>query len=162
MFYRILIYIVTLTTLLFSATQLTSPEKTVELLEEIKDDAIIFGSGSKEIHSFIDPKCSMSKRYLQHLFKNSSRLFKRYKIYIYLYELKRKKTGNIIRNVLDSDYPDTLLKAVMVDKTTPMNELDIDDIWDDELEERLERIESTAKMIGVYKRPYIITNGKGK
>ena len=61
-----------LMTSLFAAPQVTAPEvkqllsseQTNTLLEIIKEDAIVLGSGEKEVHVFIDPLCKMSQRYL--------------------------------------------------------------------------------------------------
>jgi hypothetical protein len=146
---------------LLAREQATSPKETIELLENIKDYAIVLGEGKKEIHSFIDPKCSMSQRYLQYLYKRKGKMFKRYKIYLYLYELKRKKSRNIIRNIFDSEYPNILLKAFMVSHLSGLEYLE-EDIYDSDIESQVEAIEEVAREIGVYKRPYIITNGQGK
>jgi|GEM_PF-4390764 hypothetical protein len=48
----------------------------------------------------------------------------------------------------------------MVDCTTQLAELD-SEVEDQEIDERVARISTVAEKIGVYKRPYIITNGKG-
>jgi hypothetical protein len=159
--YQILVFLLIFTTFqLFGRGQNTSPVETIELLEEIKEHAIVIGNGTKEVHSFIDPKCSMSQRYLAYLYKRGKKMFKRYTIYLYLYELKRKKSGKIIRNIFDSEYPATLLKAFMVSK---IPELDLDEeIDDNEIEYRIDEIRDVAERIGVYKRPYIIVNGRGK
>jgi hypothetical protein len=155
-------FIFLLTTLhILGHEQLTSPEETNELLEEIKDYAIILGEGEKEVHSFIDPKCSMSQRYLQYLFKREKQMFGRYKIYLYLYELKRKNSKNIIRNIFDSEYPNILLKAFMVSKLSGLEYLE-EELDDPDIDSQIEAIEEVAREIGVYKRPYIITNGRGK
>jgi hypothetical protein len=156
-----ILIILTTSSLEAKQKQKTSPRETLKLLNEIKEDAIVFGKGRKEIHSFIDPKCSMSQRYLQFIFKKKRKLFKRYTIYLYLYELKRKNSGNMIRNIFDSDYPETLLKSIMVNNYIPFEEIE-EELDDDDIEERVFRIEEVAEQIGVYKRPYIITNGRGK
>lgn len=162
MLFKILFPLLLFSIVLYSAPkQLTTPKETLLLLEELKDDAIVFGNGKKEIHSFIDPKCSVSQRYLKHLIRKKKKLFKRYKIYLYLYELKRKKSANIIQNIFDSDFPDILLKAIMVDKNIKLSEFD-EDLDDEDINSKMERINQVAKKIGVYKRPYIITNGRGK
>jgi len=162
MLHKILFQILIFSIFLYSyPKQLTSKKETVQLLNSIKDYAIVLGDGKKEIHSFIDPKCSVSQRYMKHLFKKKKKLFKRYKIYLYLYELKRKKSANIIQNIFDSDFPEILLKAIMVDKNIPLNELD-EDLDDEDIDMQIDKIEKVAKKIGVYKRPYIITNGRGK
>ncbi|EJF07723.1 hypothetical protein ThvES_00001990 [Thiovulum sp. ES] len=155
-------FIFLLTTLqILGHEQLTSPEETNELLQEIKEYAIVLGDGEKEVHSFIDPKCSMSQRYLQYLFKREKQMFGRYKIYLYLYELKRKNSKNIIRNIFDSEYPNILLKAFMVSKLSGLEYLE-EELDDPDIDSQIEAIEEVAREIGVYKRPYIITNGRGK
>lgn len=162
MLYKNLLLLIIASISLFSSPkQLTTPKETILLLEKLKSDAIIFGNGKIEIHSFIDPKCSVSQRYLKHILRKKRKMFKRYKIYFYLYELKRKRTANIIQNIFDSEFPDLLMKSVMIDKDISFSQIN-EDLDDDDIYERMRRIENVAKKIGVYKRPYIISNGKGK
>jgi len=139
--------------------QLTSPKETIKLLETIKSEAIVFGNGKREIHSFIDPLCSMSRKYLKFLFKNQKRMFKKYRIHLYLYELKRKNSKNIIRNIYDSEeYAGLMLKEIMLNNA----KIDSYEINDDFIEDKIEKIEEVAKKIGVFKRPFIIANGRGR
>ncbi len=140
--------------------QITSPTETLTLLETIKKDAIVIGNGTKEFHSFIDPLCSLSQKYVEYLYQGGEKFFSRYKIYLYLYELKRKNSANIIKNILESQFPETTLKALMVDGTVQSTELN-SEVDEFEIEERVSRISTIAEKIGVYKRPFIITNGKG-
>ncbi len=136
--------------------QLLSPSETMKVLETIKGTAIVFGEGDKEIHTFIDPYCSMSQRYLSFIFKKKDVMFKRYKIYLYLYELPRKKSQEMIKTILSSEYQNIALKQVMIEK----EKLDLDD--DGDAEEIMEEISEAAEKIGVFKRPYILINGKAK
>lgn len=136
--------------------QLLSPEETLVLLEDIKESAIVFGEGDKEIHTFIDPYCSMSQRYLRFIFERKEVMFKKYKIYLYLYELPRKRSKEAIRTILSSDYQQIMLKQIMLDHADvpPEDNGDADDI--------MEEISDVAEQIGVFKRPYILINGKVK
>jgi hypothetical protein len=139
--------------------QLTSPKETLKLLETIKSEAIVFGEGKREIHSFVDPLCSMSRRYMKFLFKNKKRMFKKYKVYLYLYELKRKNSKNIIKNIYDSEeYAGLMLKEIMLNNA----KIDLYEIDDDFIEDKITKIEKVAKKIGVFKRPFIIANGRGR
>jgi hypothetical protein len=141
-----------------SAHQLTSPEETLVLLEEIKGEAIVIGSGPKEVHSFIDPYCSMSALYIQHLLKNQERMRDKYTVYLYLYELKRKNSVAMIENIYDAEDKLALIKQVMVEKQT----MQVERIGDVDIDEKIAHIAKVAQKIGVFKRPYIITNGKGQ
>jgi len=136
--------------------QLLSPEATLQVIDSIKGTAIVFGEGDKEIHTFIDPYCSMSQRYLSFIFKKKKVMFKKYKIYLYLYELPRKKSKEIIKTILSSEYKKIMLKQVMLDKAN----VDLEDNGD--VDEIIEEINEAAEKIGVYKRPYILINGKVK
>ena len=136
--------------------QLLSPAETLEVVESIKSTAIVFGEGDKEIHTFIDPYCSMSQHYLNFIFKKKKVMFKKYKIYLYLYELPRKKSKDVIKTILSSDYPKIMLKQVMIEQ----EDVDLED--DGDAEEIMEEISEAAEKIGVFKRPYILINGKVK
>lgn len=138
-------------------TQLLSPADSLVLLETIKKDAIIFGDGEKEVHTFIDPLCSMSQLYLKFLFEKSDVMFKKYKIYLYLYELESKNSKQTINTILSSEYKNTMLKSVMINK----EEIILEDL-NDETAEHIDKIAEVAKKIGVFKRPYIMINGKVK
>jgi hypothetical protein len=151
-----------LVSILFAAPpkqkQLTSPEETLKLLEPLKAYAVIIGTGKEEIHTFIDPLCSMSRRYLKFVFKNKRKMFDRYTIYLYLYELKRKNSTQYIKTILDSELAPIMLKSIMVNN----EEIILEEVDDEEIDMALSQIDQTAKKIGVYKRPYIIVGGKAK
>jgi hypothetical protein len=137
--------------------QLLSPSDSLALLETIKANAIVFGEGDKEVHTFIDPLCSMSQLYLQFLFEKSDVMFKNYKIYLYLYELEGKHSEQTINTILSSPYKNTILKSVMLNK----EEIILESI-DDDTAENVHKIAEVAKKIGVFKRPYIMINGTVK
>ncbi len=138
--------------------QLTSPEETLALLEGIKGEAIVIGSGPKEVHSFIDPYCSMSQLYIQQLFKNRSQMAAKYTVYIYLYELKRKNSAAMIENIYDAKDKVYMITQVMVEKQA----MEVERLEDSDINEKIEKISKVAQKIGVFKRPFIITNGKAQ
>ncbi len=136
--------------------QLLSPEATLKLLEPLKPYAIVIGSGPKEVHSFIDPYCSLSQEYLGFLYARHGAMLQKYTIYLYLYELPRKHSAKIIETLLDSDMQETMLRAVMLQHETMI------ETGDGNSSEAVEMIAQAAEKIGVNKRPYIIINGKVK
>ncbi len=138
--------------------QLVTPDAALVLLETIKDKAIVLGSGDKEIHSFIDPLCRMSQRYLTLLYKRNKELFSDYTIYLYLHEIKSKKSKKHILNIMDAESEERMLRAIMLGK----EEFVLMDIEDEQTQKSFDEIADVAKKIGVFKRPYIMINGKAK
>lgn len=140
-------------------TQALPPEAVKEVLGSIRDTAIVYGNGPKEIHSFIDPKCEMSRRYMHFVMENKAMLG-RYTYYFYLLELPRLDSAGYIGYIFDASSPEKLLLSVMLDDYKPERAEGY--IPGDAAEERIEEIMEAAERIGVYKRPYIIYNGKAK
>ena len=138
--------------------QLVAPDVAIELLETIKNNAIVLGSGKIEIHTFIDPLCSMSQRYLKLLYKRNKNIFSKYTIYLYLHEIKSKKTKKHILNIMSAESSERMLRAIMLGK----EEFDLKDIQDEKSKNTFNKIADIAKKIGVYKRPYIMINGRAK
>jgi len=136
--------------------QLLTPEQTINELKKIKAKAISFGSGKNEIHTFIDPHCELSQRYLAFVFKKKEQMFAKYTFYFYLNELKGKDSAEIILSILSAPYPAIALKTIMLQHG------DINIQEDDNTQDIVDEIEESAKLIGVFKRPYIIINGKVK
>ena len=138
--------------------QLVSPKVAMELLQTIKGDAIVLGSGSQEIHSFIDPLCMMSQLYLALIYKHNKKLFAKYTIYLYLHEIKSKKSKKHILNIMSAAIQEKALLAIMLDK----KEMDLKDVDDEKSDKAFDRIADVARRVGVNKRPYIMINGKAK
>lgn len=134
--------------------QTLSPQDTLEELSHLKRYAIVIGTGPKEVHTFIDPYCSFSQKYLEYLYEHDGAMLKKYTVYLYLYELKRKNSAEAINAILNSQYRESLLKQVM------LNHDEVSFQSDDGNEKTLEAIKVSAEKIGVFKRPYIIINGK--
>lgn len=137
-------------------SQLLSPSETIEVLNKLKPHAIVFGNGPSEIHTFIDPYCELSQRYLSFIFDKQDRMFSKYTFYFYLYELKGKNSSQIITTILSSKFKEISLKAVM------LSHEDIPAEDSGETQKVIDTISKAANSIGVFKRPYIIINGKVK
>ncbi len=138
--------------------QLTTPSTTIKLLETIKGNAIVLGSGEKEIHTFIDPLCRMSQRYLALIYKNNNKIFSKYTIYLYLHEIKSKKSKKHILNIMGAESNERMLRAIMLKK----EKYNLVDIGDEKNKKTFSKIADIGNKIGVNKRPYIIINGKVK
>jgi len=136
--------------------QLLSPTETLEVLETLKPHAIVFGEGKSEIHTFIDPYCEMSQRYLAFVFEQKERMFSKYKFYFYLYELNGKNSSHVITSLLSSELKEIALKSVMLSH----EEIPVED--NGEVQKTIYTISQAAHKIGVFKRPYILINGKVK
>ena len=156
----IIVYLITLTCLIASPKekQLVSPEVASELLETIKTDAIILGSGKIEVHTFIDPLCKMSQRYLALLYKRNYDIFSKYTIYLYLHEIKSKKSKKHILSIMNTKSSERMLNIIMLDKD--MSQLT--SRYSGKSRRTFQDIADVAKKIGVYKRPYIMIDGKVK
>lgn len=131
-----------------------TPSEIMENMEHIKKYAVVLGEGEKEIHTFIDPNGSLSQRYLQIIFKQKKVMFKKYRIYLYLLALPRQGSDGLIKTILSADDSLAALKSVMIDKERLVKKESRD------AQRAVSEISDTASRIGVYKRPYIIINGK--
>ena len=122
------------------------------ILNKIKPYAITYGEGSKEVHVFVDPMCTLSKEYMKWVTSND-RLKKRYTYYIYMYKLKKYDSMNLMRYIYGQEYQFNVLKQVMVENNLP----DTSKIKPDSaIEKEIADIAAAAKAIDVYKRPYFI------
>lgn len=158
---RTILLLFSLTLLLFAdpaKKQLLSPQETLNVLDGLDRDAIVIGHGKKVVHAFIDPLCPLSQMYMRHLYEHRDRMFEKYSIHLYLLELHGKHSGGLIRNILASDRPEEILKCVMVNHDPYVPE----PVKSAPVEETVQEITRAAEKIGVYKRPYIIINGKAK
>ena len=156
----IIIYLISLTYLIAAPKekQLVSPAVALELLETIKTDAIVLGNGKIEVHTFIDPLCKMSQRYLALVHKHNYEMFSQYTIYLYMHELKSKKSKKHILSIMNAKSSERMLNTIMLEKD--MSQLT--SMYSGESRRSFQEIANVAKKIGVYKRPYIMINGKIK
>jgi hypothetical protein len=135
--------------------QLLEPLETIKLLEEHQEYAIGIGDGETKVFAFIDPKCSMSQMYLKKLYDQDSRMLKNYTVYLFLLHLDGKNSEEDIETILTTEMPELSLRVLML-----QNQAILHEAADDAILEKIEIIEEIAKKIGVYKRPYIIVEGK--
>jgi len=136
------------------ARQLLDANKTKYLVEAAEGDAIILGHGKKKIYAFIDPYCPVSQAYIKSLYKSEKRMFPKYSTYLFLFELPRKHSADMISTIYTSKNPQQMIKSIMV------NGEKLPEIPVKETDEKVKRIYKLAKKIGVHKRPYIVINGK--
>ncbi len=136
--------------------QLLSSAETLAVIEKIKPYGISFGNGKREVHVFIDPYCSVSQYYLSTIFEKRERNFKKSTYYFYLYELKSKDSKEIIEEILNADNKEQALKAVMLDNDIFFLEGE----EESDVKDEISAIAEAAQKIGVYKRPYVLINGK--
>ncbi len=156
----IIIYLISLTLLIAAPKekQLVSPAVAIELLETIRTDAIVLGNGKIEVHTFIDPLCKMSQRYLALLYKRNYEMFSQYTIYLYMHEIKSKKSKKHILTIMNAKSSERMLNTIMLEKDMTQ----LTSRYSGKSRRTFEEIANVAKKIGVYKRPYIMINGKVK
>jgi hypothetical protein len=156
----IIIYLISVTCLIASPKekQLVSPAVAIELLETIKTDAIVLGNGKIEVHTFIDPLCKMSQRYLALLYKRNYEMFSQYTIYLYMHEIKSKKSKKHILTIMNAKSSERMLNTIMLEKDISQ----LTSRYSGKSRRTFEEMANVAKKIGVYKRPYIMINGKVK
>jgi hypothetical protein len=156
----IIIYLISVTYLIASPKekQLVSPAVAIELLETIKTDAIVLGNGKIEVHTFIDPLCKMSQRYLALLYKRNYEMFSQYTIYLYMHEIKSKKSKKHILTIMNAKSSERMLNTIMLEKDISQ----LTSRYSGKSRRTFEEMANVAKKIGVYKRPYIMINGKVK
>ena len=138
--------------------QLVSPEVAIKLLETIKEDAIVLGTGDIEIHTFIDPLCKMSQRYLALIYKRNYEIFSKYTIYLYMHEIKSKESKKHILSIMDATSSERMLTSIMLKKDISQ----LNPRYSGENLRTFNKIADVAEKIGVYKRPYTMINGKVK
>jgi len=152
---KYLVLIILLQLSLFAeARQLLDVNETRHLVEFAEGDAIILGSGKKKIYAFIDPYCKVSQAYIKSLYKSEKRMFPKYSTYLFLFELPRKHSADMISTIYKSKNPQQMIKSIMV------NGKKLPEIPTKQTDAKVQRIYKLAKKIGVHKRPYIVINGK--
>jgi len=118
------------------------------LFQSIEDDAIILGSGEKQIFVFIDPLCPFSCKFIKMVSKRKKMLSK-YQYHLFLYPIPRLKSDDVIASIYQSSQPLKKLLATMIDKKIEKTSLD------SFTQRKMLRIATVAQKMDVYKRPYI-------
>ena len=124
-------------------------EAGIRSVHSISQDAILYGSGGRDVYLFIDPWCRYSRKFISMVSSNPVMLSK-YRYHIYLYEIPRLHSQNAISAVYRAKEPlKTLLKIMIEDDkiTAPMTP---------EVEAKISAIKTVARQLNVDKRPFLI------
>ncbi|CAA6808727.1 MAG: Unknown protein [uncultured Sulfurovum sp.] len=141
-----------MTTLL--STNITKDNKSLSynesltLLQEIKNDALVLGTGEKVLYVFIDPLCKHSRKFVRMVYKNQKMLSK-YQYHFFLYGIPRLKSTEVISAIYLSEDPIETQLDVMINKKIFYHK------DTNSSKTKINRINTVAKKIAVSKRPYI-------
>jgi len=124
-------------------------QQSLPYLRSIEHDAIVMGEGSIKVYVFIDPNCPNSRNFIS-LIEENSKMRSKYTYFLFLYELKRFHSSNLIAKIYSSTNPLETLKRVMIHDEPPLNESN------PAVLDKISQIEKVAEKLDVYKRPYII------
>ena len=128
--------------------------KTMELLQSIKVEAIVLGTGKTEVYVFVDPLCPHSRKFMTMVSGNGAMLTK-YKYYIFLYTIPRLKSEAVVEAIYASKDPVSTMLDIMVEKQEPVL-----GARSAQADKTVSDIASVALEMDVYKRPYIIVAGQ--
>ncbi|MDA7817270.1 hypothetical protein N9A28_03675 [Sulfurimonas sp.] len=142
-----------LLTILLSLSIFAS-EQPKEFLEETSKYAIKIGSGdTKTVYMFIDPKCKHSKKILKKIMDSKS-ILSHNTYYIFLYELERLESIDLIYYIYQSEEQKVTLLEVMIDE-------EIVDLDEFEVTKKTKNdiglISKVAKKLDMTQRPYMIS-----
>ncbi len=121
------------------------------LLEPLEKHAMVYGEGAKKVYVFVDPKCPHSRDFIAMIHENA-KMRGIYRYYIFLYELKRFQSHNLIASIYASHTPLQRTLEVMVGH----KEIPSAQSADPKAAETIGDIARVADEIGVLKRPYLI------
>lgn len=142
-------------TLLFNSYVLANDSKTLQYetniksVQSIQQDAIIYGSGDRDVYAFIDPLCPYSRKFIS-MISNNPVMLAKYRYNLYLYEIPRLHSQNVIAAIYRAKKPlDALLKIMINDDkaTSPLTS---------KVEAKISAIKTVAQQLKVNKRPFLI------
>lgn len=149
-------------TLLFASEIKTaaplSYDASLLLLESIDHEAILLGSGKKQLYVFLDPLCLHSRKFISMVSKNPKMLSK-YRYHLFLYSIARLKSEEVVAAIYTSKNPLPRLLEIMTtdkiyrEKANSMTQSKVD------------AIALVGEKMDVRKRPYIFvlrTEEKGE
>ena len=129
------------------------------LFNSLDSYAIKMGDGEKKVFVFLDPKCKFSRKFMKKVTENPYML-KKYQYHIFLYEIPRLKTNNLIHYVYQSKTPLKELKRIMLENNNPS----FKEEFTSQTKSIVASIKEIATKLSVHKRPYIVVaeynNGK--
>lgn len=152
MFKTLILTILLLTNLIANESQTKkhlSYETSISLLNSIKKDGIILGSGTRLVYVFLDPLCPYSRKFIS-LVSQDDKMLSKYRYCIYLYSIPRLHSADAVSAVYISKKPLETLLDTMVQKkvhTAAGNNF---------TKSRVQRIDAIAKKMNVNKRPFLI------
>lgn len=142
-------------TLLFSSYLLANDLKplpydtNIKYAQSIRQDAIVYGTGSRNVYVFIDPWCKYSRKFISMVSKNPLMLTK-YRYHLYLYGIPRLHSQNAIAAVYRAKEPlKTLLKIMLNDDKATAS-------LTPKVNSKVSAIKSVAHQLNVNKRPFLI------
>ena len=148
--YKLFIFALLLgTSLLANDLKTLQYETSIKSVQSIQQDAIIYGSGDRNVYVFIDPWCRYSRKFISMVTNNHTMLTK-YKYHLYLYGIPRLHSQNAIAAVYRAKRPLKTLLKIMIedDKTTsPLTS---------KVEAKISAIKTVAQQLKVNKRPFLI------
>jgi len=132
-------------------------EKSLPLLKSIEKESIEIGSGTVDVHVFVDPLCPHSRDFVE-MIVQSDKMQSKYHYYFYLYTLKRFHSENVVATILMAANPFATLKKVMVER----KEIALNETISEETQKSVDAITNVALQLDVYKRPYMVMVKKPK
>ena len=120
-------------------------------VKSVNSHAIVMGEGEKVVYVFLDPLCKFSRKFMKTVTKNPYML-KKYRYNIFLYEISRLHSSDIIHYIYQSKKTLDELKQIMLENKIPS----INSSFEAQTKNIVREINSMAKKIDVNKRPYII------
>ena len=150
-----IVYLLCLSTILSAKSNLAKLplSQSLPILQEIKNYSIKIGSGKSEIYVFVDPLCPHSRDFMD-LIIHSKKMQSRYSYYVFLYELERFNSLEVIEDIYASESILLSLKKVMLDNHTFKGRENISA----EVKEKIQKISQSAQKLHINKRPYLIIN----
>lgn len=148
--YKVFIFTLLLGSFVLADDLKTLPyETSIKSVQSIQQDAIIYGTGDRDVYVFIDPWCRYSRKFISMVSTNPAMLAK-YRYHLYLYGIPRLHSQNAIAAVYRAKKPLKTLLSIMLndDKTevalTPL------------VEAKISAIKTVAQKLNVNKRPFLI------
>jgi hypothetical protein len=130
--------------------------ESLPMLKTITQHAIHIGQGKTDVYVFVDPKCPRSREFVT-MIAQSKRMQSLYHYQIFLYELKRFKTKNLIETIYASSDPKKMMLEIMVEKKEQLTMRK-----STKARSKIKAISGVAHRIDVYKRPYLVLVKKRK
>ena len=125
-----------------------SYDLSLSLLQNIQDDAIVYGEGKKIIYAFIDPLCPYSRKFITLVAKNP-KMISKYQYHLFLYSVPRLKSTDVVSAIYTSKSPIKTLLKIMIEEEVQNDE------GNETTKAKVSRIEKVGKALNIMKRPYI-------